>query len=156
VGGRSAPVAGWCGGRLRQIRARFRSRPGLLSVSCVGPAPHPGDWEYRVLNSHAYYGLESEKGQIVNLRYFVGLTVRETAAALGLSVSTVEREWRYIRAWLKRVLPVLLERALVRESKSLQIVPANASIHILTAHEAGIPSSAMRLRMLQANRASTA
>jgi len=34
--------------------------------------------------------------------YFVGLTVRETASAPGLSVSTVEQEWRYIRAWLQR------------------------------------------------------
>ncbi len=39
-------------------------------------------------------------GQIVNLRYFAGLTTEETAAALGVSVSTVEREWRYARRWL--------------------------------------------------------
>jgi RNA polymerase sigma factor (TIGR02999 family) len=36
-------------------------------------------------------------GQIVNLRFFAGLTTEETAAALSVSVSTVEREWRYIR-----------------------------------------------------------
>jgi len=48
--------------------------------------------------------LESEdprKGHIVNLRYFARLTTRETADALGISVGTVEREWRYIRAWLE-------------------------------------------------------
>ncbi len=44
---------------------------------------------------------DPRKGQIVNLRYFVGLTVQETAAALGVSVTTIEREWRYIRAWLR-------------------------------------------------------
>jgi hypothetical protein len=38
----------------------------------------------------------------------------------------------------------------VHRPNSRQIVPANASIHILTAYEAGIPSSVMRLRMLQA------
>ena len=43
---------------------------------------------------------DPRKGQIVNLRYFAGLTVKETAAALGVSVGTVEREWRYIKAWL--------------------------------------------------------
>ncbi len=43
---------------------------------------------------------DPRKGQIVNLRYFAGLTAQETAAALGVSVGTVEREWRYIRAWL--------------------------------------------------------
>ncbi len=48
--------------------------------------------------------LEAEdprKGQIVNLRYFAGLTAKDTAAALGVSVGTVEREWRYIKAWLQ-------------------------------------------------------
>ena len=47
--------------------------------------------------------LEAEdprKGRIVNLRYFAGLTAEETAAALDVSVGTVEREWRYIKAWL--------------------------------------------------------
>jgi RNA polymerase sigma factor (TIGR02999 family) len=51
--------------------------------------------------------LESDdprKGQIVNLRFFVGMTVEETAAALDLSVTTIEREWRYIRAWLENQL----------------------------------------------------
>ena len=43
---------------------------------------------------------DPRKGQIVNLRYFAGLTAPETAAALGVSVGTVEREWRYIKAWL--------------------------------------------------------
>jgi RNA polymerase sigma factor (TIGR02999 family) len=47
--------------------------------------------------------LESEdprKGQIVSLRYFAGFSEQEVADALGLSLSTVEREWRYCRRWL--------------------------------------------------------
>ncbi len=47
---------------------------------------------------------DPRKGQIVNLRYFAQFTTAETANALGLSVGTIEREWRYIRAWLKREL----------------------------------------------------
>ena len=43
---------------------------------------------------------DPRKGQIVNLCYFAGLTAEDTAAALGVSVGTVEREWRYIRTWL--------------------------------------------------------
>lgn len=43
---------------------------------------------------------DPRKGQIVNLRYFAGLTDREVAEALGISVSTVEREWRFCRRWL--------------------------------------------------------
>lgn len=47
---------------------------------------------------------DPRKGQIVNLRYFAKLTAAETAEALGVSVGTVEREWRYIRAYLQREL----------------------------------------------------
>jgi len=47
---------------------------------------------------------DPRKGQIVNLRYFAGLTAEETAAALDVSVGTVEREWRYIKAWLQTQL----------------------------------------------------
>lgn len=43
---------------------------------------------------------DPRKGQIVNLRYFGGLTVEETAAALDVSVSTIEYEWRFIKRWL--------------------------------------------------------
>ena len=34
------------------------------------------------------------------LRYFSGLTTEETADILGLSTSTLDRKWRYIRVWL--------------------------------------------------------
>lgn len=44
--------------------------------------------------------VDARKGQIVNLRYFAGLTGRETAEALGISVATVEREWQFCRRWL--------------------------------------------------------
>jgi len=44
------------------------------------------------------------KGAIVNLRYFAGLSNAETAQALGLSVGTIEREWRFIRSWLQAEL----------------------------------------------------
>ncbi len=44
---------------------------------------------------------DPRKGRIVNLRYFTGLTAEETAVALGVSTGTVEREWRFIKAWLQ-------------------------------------------------------
>ena len=43
-----------------------------------------------------------EKAQLVNLRYFGGLTHEEAAQALGVSVSTADRYWAYARAWLYR------------------------------------------------------
>jgi RNA polymerase sigma factor (TIGR02999 family) len=44
------------------------------------------------------------KAQIVLLRYFTGLTMDETAAILGLAERTLDRQWRYIRAWLMKRL----------------------------------------------------
>lgn len=45
---------------------------------------------------------DSRKGEIVNLRYFAGLTETETAEALGVSIGSLKNEWRYIRRWLYR------------------------------------------------------
>jgi DNA-directed RNA polymerase specialized sigma24 family protein len=39
--------------------------------------------------------------RVLELRYFGGLTIEETAGALGVSASSVEREWRFARAWLR-------------------------------------------------------
>ena len=44
----------------------------------------------------------ADAAQLVKLRYFAGMTVEETAAALGISVSSVHRTWRAARAWLRR------------------------------------------------------
>jgi RNA polymerase sigma-70 factor, ECF subfamily len=41
------------------------------------------------------------QGQVMTLRYFGGLTVPEVAAALEVSVVTVERDWRLARAWIR-------------------------------------------------------
>jgi RNA polymerase sigma factor (TIGR02999 family) len=43
-----------------------------------------------------------QKAQLVNLRYFGGLTHQEAAQALGISASTADRDWAYARAWLYR------------------------------------------------------
>lgn len=47
---------------------------------------------------------DPRKGHIVNLRYFAGFTAQETASALGVSLGTVEREWRFIKVWLQEEL----------------------------------------------------
>jgi RNA polymerase sigma factor (TIGR02999 family) len=48
--------------------------------------------------------LDPAQARIVELRYFGGLTVEETADAVGVSPATVKREWAMARAWLKRAL----------------------------------------------------
>jgi RNA polymerase sigma factor (TIGR02999 family) len=45
-----------------------------------------------------------EKARVVTMRYFGGLTVDEIAEVEGSSRSTVERAWRFARAWLQREL----------------------------------------------------
>lgn len=47
---------------------------------------------------------DPRKAQIVTLRYFAGLSIEETAAALDLSPATVKNEWKFARAWLYRAL----------------------------------------------------
>jgi len=47
---------------------------------------------------------DARKAKIVSLRYFAGLSVEETAAALALSPATVKNEWAFARAWLYRAL----------------------------------------------------
>jgi RNA polymerase sigma factor (sigma-70 family) len=44
--------------------------------------------------------LDSQKSKIVELRYFGGLSVEETAEVLGVSEITVKRHWRVAKAWL--------------------------------------------------------
>lgn len=48
--------------------------------------------------------LDERQAKVVELRYFTGLGIEETAEALGISPATVKREWTMARAWLKREL----------------------------------------------------
>ncbi len=45
--------------------------------------------------------LDPQQAQVVELRYFGGLTVEETAASLGIAPRTVKREWALAKAWLR-------------------------------------------------------
>src|SRR6185369_2345762 len=48
--------------------------------------------------------LDARQARVVEMRYFGGLTIEETATALEISDATVKREWTLARAWLKREL----------------------------------------------------
>lgn len=48
--------------------------------------------------------LDPDQVRVVELRYFGGLTIDETAEAMGSSPATVKRQWTLARAWLKREL----------------------------------------------------
>jgi RNA polymerase sigma-70 factor, ECF subfamily len=92
--------------RARQARKRD---PSSLLIAI--PPPAEADGEERIADLLAIdQALERlgaqdpEQQRIVELRYFAGLTVDETAHILGRSPRTVKREWRLARAWLFREL----------------------------------------------------
>ncbi len=94
-------------------RSRGRAKRGSdaprVAMDAVDPvaAPDGVDREDAVALDTALKKLESiDPGQaeIVELRFFGGLSVEETAAVLSMSPSTVKREWALARAWLRREL----------------------------------------------------
>jgi len=48
--------------------------------------------------------MDTQQGQIVELRFFGGLSIEETAIAIGISAATVKRDWKAAKAWLYRQL----------------------------------------------------
>jgi len=59
------------------------------------------DWVLAVNEAlEKFAELDPEKAELVKLRYFVGMTLEEAAAALGISERTAKRYWAFARAWL--------------------------------------------------------
>ena len=52
----------------------------------------------------ALSAVDARKAQVIELRFFGGLTVEETATALDVSADTVMRDWRLAKVWLLREL----------------------------------------------------
>lgn len=50
---------------------------------------------------HRFEVLEPEKAELVKLRYFAGMKIREAAEVLGISTATADRHWAYAKAWLQ-------------------------------------------------------
>jgi RNA polymerase sigma factor (TIGR02999 family) len=77
-----------------------------LSLTAIDPAVAGSPVDVLALDE-ALKDLDREhpqKAQLVKLRYFAGLTLDESAAALGISTATADRHWRYARAWLAQRL----------------------------------------------------
>ncbi|MGE5243850.1 MAG: sigma-70 family RNA polymerase sigma factor [Betaproteobacteria bacterium] len=90
-------------------RARGRDkRGGGVELTPLGDAvPAPGaDPDVLALDEalERLALLDARQAAIVDLRYFAGLTVEETAAVVGVSPATVKREWAIAKAWLYREL----------------------------------------------------
>jgi RNA polymerase sigma factor (TIGR02999 family) len=50
---------------------------------------------------HKLAGHDRRKAELVKLRYFAGLTIRQAAAALGIAESTADADWAYAKSWLR-------------------------------------------------------
>ena len=75
------------------------ARQEFDDVDIAAPAP----WEDLLALDEALAKLEANdpvKAQLVKLRYFAGLSEEDAARALGVSRATVQRHWRYAKAWL--------------------------------------------------------
>jgi len=105
---------GIAGRLMRQVLVDFaRSRtaakrgPGLVvPLADLGELGTPPDEEFLALNE-ALDRLAQEhprKAQLVELRYFVGLTAEEAASVVGIPAHTARRELRLAQAWLRREL----------------------------------------------------
>jgi RNA polymerase sigma factor (TIGR02999 family) len=91
-------------GRYRQKRGGDRQRVPLEDHVAVFDPSDCERWEDldRALNRLA--ALDARQARIVELRYFGGLTVEETANVLDVSPKTVKRDWSIAKAWLRREL----------------------------------------------------
>ena len=79
-----------------------------LAEACIAGASPDVDAGLDVLALHEALErlaeLDPDQARLVELRYFGGLTIEETADALGVSPATVKREWAIARSWLRREL----------------------------------------------------
>ena len=91
----------------RAQNAAKRGGDALRVTLDEGIASHPSrDVDFADLDAalEELGRLDERQAKIVEMRFFAGLGIEETAAALGLSPATVKREWATARAWLYRRL----------------------------------------------------
>jgi RNA polymerase sigma factor (TIGR02999 family) len=89
-------------------RGRDKRGGGLLRVPLEGlelPAPLV-DQDLLALDEalEELARFDATKARLIELRFFAGLTLEQLSQAMGTSVSTLQREWRLARAWLRERL----------------------------------------------------
>ncbi|MDQ6736376.1 MAG: sigma-70 family RNA polymerase sigma factor [Gemmatimonadota bacterium] len=85
-------------------RSRTLKRDHGYGVTLDDSVPDPATTSLDVLRVNdaltALAAIDPRQARIVEMRFFVGLTIDETAEVLGISPATVSREWTLARAWL--------------------------------------------------------
>jgi len=99
-------VYGWTQTARGRGSAKRGGNPVRVSLTEAEEGAEPGSAEIIAVHDAltGLAGIDPRKSQIVELRYFGGLSVEEIAELIGLSARTVKREWRWARAWLYREL----------------------------------------------------
>jgi RNA polymerase sigma-70 factor, ECF subfamily len=91
--------------RARRNEKRGGSAPRVTLDEALLP-PNETSQDLLALNDalHALAVVHPRKSEVVELRYFGGLSLEETAEALHVSIDTVKRDWRFAKMWLLREL----------------------------------------------------
>jgi RNA polymerase sigma factor (TIGR02999 family) len=91
--------------RARRAARRGGGRPLRLDTDAPLAGPEPSLDVLALDEALAKLAsIDAQKARVVELRFFGGLSVDETAASLGVSASTVAREWVFARTWLHRAM----------------------------------------------------
>jgi len=93
-------------GRLAEKRGGAMQRVTLGDAGAAASGDAGSDLDVLALHDalERLAALEPAQARVVELRYFGGMNIDETADALGISAATVKREWAVARAWLRREL----------------------------------------------------
>jgi RNA polymerase sigma factor (TIGR02999 family) len=90
----------------RRAAKKRSPAPGRSAELTLGAAGWPSAADVLALDQALarLAALDERQAQVVECRFFAGMTVEETAAALEVSPATVKRDWESARAWLNREL----------------------------------------------------
>ena len=95
---------------VESARGRHRQKRGggavRVNIDDIGELPDPQDHDFVALSDalSALAVFDVRMSQVVELRFFGGLTVEDTAEVLNISPETVMRDWKTAKAWLIREL----------------------------------------------------
>jgi RNA polymerase sigma factor (TIGR02999 family) len=92
--------------RVKHAEKRGGAEQQRLSITSVEVLATKPDLDVLALNEalEELSGLDPQQARIVELKFFAGLSIEETAEVLGIGHATVERDWKMARAWLRRKL----------------------------------------------------
>jgi RNA polymerase sigma factor (TIGR02999 family) len=88
----------------KQLAKKRGERPEQVDLADVAAQPRETPEELIMLHNALtkLAGIDERKAKVVEHRHFGGFTLKEVAEILEIAPTTVEREWRLARAWLKR------------------------------------------------------